>query len=168
NNLSIPTREVGDRARSRCLLEESLQVAREAGDRQTTGCSLVLLGILRMIEGDDGKALTYYEESRTDAREVGDPRTMAVATGVMGTIARCRGDLATARARFAESLRIAHALGGHVRLQDFRRGLGCVEILSAEPVREKGDARNAGFHRGTRLFGAAKSLREATGGVIWA
>jgi predicted ATPase len=168
NQLGIITREQGDHDRSRALLEESLRIFREVDERQCTVYPLVGLGILRMIQGDYPEALACYQESRDVAQEVREPRMVAVALGLIGTLARYHGDLVTARARYAESLWIGREMGGHVRLQDFLIGLGCVEIMSGETAGESGEVADHWLCRGMRLFGAAEALREATGGVIWA
>ena len=63
---------------ARALLEESLGIRRELGDRALTANTLNNLGILSFRQGEFGVARAFYEQSLASFREVGDRHGMAM------------------------------------------------------------------------------------------
>jgi hypothetical protein len=121
-----------------------------------------------MIEGDYSRARSYYEECRTVTLELGERRVLAVARGLLGTLARYEGDLDSAQGLYGKSLQDAQELGGHIRVQDWLIGLGCVAVMRGELAGTNREAAEHHLWHGAQLFSAADALLEATGGIIWA
>jgi predicted ATPase/class 3 adenylate cyclase len=93
------------------LLEESLRLFRELGDRKGVVLSLShLSGNLRW-HGDAERALATGEESLAIARELGDKWTLALALNNLGCDMEEVGEPARARALFEESLALRRGLG---------------------------------------------------------
>jgi predicted ATPase/class 3 adenylate cyclase len=93
------------------LLEESLRLFRELGDRKGVVLSLShLSGNLRW-HGDAEGAQATGEESLAVARELGDEWTLALALNNLGCDMEEVGEPTRARALFEESLALRRALG---------------------------------------------------------
>jgi non-specific serine/threonine protein kinase len=166
NNLGLITREQGDYERARSLLEESLRIRRGVGDRASAKHPLAVLGTLHMMQGDYPAAKAYLDESLAISRELGDQGHVGIVLDYQGVLARYQGDLATARARHTEGLGLHHTLGNRGELMRCLVSLGCLAVLMGETAAGNDEGAN-GIARGTRLFGAAEALRQATGSVIW-
>jgi len=66
----------GDLARTRSLVEESLVIFREIGDKRGIARSLFLLAKVFTSQGSGEQARALYEESFSTAREVSDQKLM--------------------------------------------------------------------------------------------
>jgi tetratricopeptide (TPR) repeat protein len=109
---------------ARALLEESLAISRELGDREGIGRSLNNLGNAAVEQGDYPLARALYEESLAIRRELGNRRGMAAVLANLGNVAYERGDFTAARALSQEALTISRELGDRARIADELNNLG--------------------------------------------
>ena len=108
------------------LLEQSLAISRELGDRGGTASSLNNLGNVAIEQGDYPAARKLYEDSLSIRRELGDRRSMAGVLGNLGIVAYEQGDLTAAQALSEEALAISRELGDQGRVADALNILGTV------------------------------------------
>jgi predicted ATPase/class 3 adenylate cyclase len=113
---------------ARALLEESLAISRELGDRAGIAQSLNTLGNVAIEQGDYPAARVLYEESLAIRRELGDRRGMAGLLCNLGIVAYERGEFTAARALSEEGLAISRELGDRGRIADALNNLGDVAI----------------------------------------
>ena len=109
---------------ARALLDESLAMSRQLGDREGIGRSLNSLGNVAVEQGDYPTAWQRYEESLAIRRDLGDRRAMAGVLGNLGNVAYERGDFPAARALSLEALAISRELGDRARVADALNNLG--------------------------------------------
>jgi predicted ATPase/class 3 adenylate cyclase len=116
----------GKFAQMEALLEESLSLFRELGDRAHSVTALLYLGIVALERGDYGSAEMRAQEALTDARDLEE--TLAVALGLMiqGDALHRQGDCERAAERYDEALARARALEGQWHSGDALKGLGRV------------------------------------------
>ena len=100
-----------DYTAARALLEESLRLHKELGDRQGTADVLHNLGRVAENQGDYQEARTLYEESLRLHRELGNKLGIADVLHNLGNVAECQGDYAAARVLLEESLTVVRELG---------------------------------------------------------
>ncbi len=100
-----------DVAAARHLLEASVAIFRELGDKRGLGYSLYRLGWLAIIQCDFTAGHSYLEESIAILRELGNRAGLAYALHIMGVIPQAQGHWAAARPLLEESLRILRELG---------------------------------------------------------
>jgi non-specific serine/threonine protein kinase len=93
-----------DRHASLPRFEESLEIARELGDRTLVAAANVGIGIASTDFGDFARARACYEEVLEIARETGDERLAFHALNNLGEVARGERDWAAARAFYEEAL----------------------------------------------------------------
>jgi predicted ATPase/class 3 adenylate cyclase len=93
------------------LVERSLAVFRDQGDRERVGTALNSLGSIRRVLGDFDAARSLLEESLAIRRELGDEARMASSLSNLGIVAFEQGDLDDAEARFLEALELDRAHG---------------------------------------------------------
>ena len=127
---------------ARSLLEESLAISRDLGDRGGIASSLNNLGNVAIEQGDYPTARTLYEESLSIRRELGDRRNIAAVLGNLGIIAYEQGDLTASRALSEEALTISRELGDRGRVADALNNLGNVafdqgDIAAARALNEQ-------------------------------
>ena len=101
----------GDHMASGSLLEESVGLSRELGDKKGLTRSLFLLSKVRVLQGNDAAARALGEESVALCREVGDKWELALSLNDLGCIVYKQGDDATAYALFEESMLLCHQVG---------------------------------------------------------
>ena len=140
----------------RHLLEESLKIGREFGDKPIVGVALMGLGELSRLEGKNSDARIFYEEIVDEARKGGDAFNLLYALFNLGSVSCMEGKAEKARVRFTESINIAKDLGSIRAVADCLDGFGF-----AETVLEN-------FEKAAKLFGAAEALRESVGFEIQA
>ncbi|HZT43669.1 MAG TPA: tetratricopeptide repeat protein [Chthonomonadaceae bacterium] len=173
------------------LVEQSLALRRDSGDKAGIGFSLLQLGNIWLDRGEFEKARSFYEQSMAVRREIGDQRGIATALNNLGVVAEAQRDYAAADRYYRECLEISRQLGdrwgislGLGNLSIVARLLGDYERarkLNAEALRmrrELGDRRllcgsleemgrlamaEAQKQRSARLLGAAQAMREAVG-----
>jgi predicted ATPase/DNA-binding SARP family transcriptional activator len=183
-----------DYARARSLLEESLAICREVGDRGIIAGLLYNLGLVAWGQGDYAGARSLHEECLAIKRKLGDQGELAYPLRSLGRVAQAQGDYARARSLLEESLAICRELQdrggiaysfnvlGSVALA--RGDNGAAQALFEESLaifRELGDkggiitdleemaevaVAHAQAERAARLFGAAEGLRDALGAPL--
>ena len=189
--LGVLVDQRGDPARAVELVERSLAIFREQGDRARVGAALNSLGSIKRALGDLDAARSLLEESLAIRRELGDQARAASSLGNLGVLAFERGDLDEAESRFLEALEldrmhgnewgasatldslvaVAIERGDHARARELNREM----LASAKRV---GDQESIAFGlekaailaaveneaaRAGRLAGAADAVREAAG-----
>jgi predicted ATPase len=91
----------GDFSRAVSLLEQSLTLAREAGEMALAVRVLNRLGFAAVLQDDLGRAITWLEESLALARQLGDPLLISHPLSNLGVVAYQRGDFQQAEAHIA-------------------------------------------------------------------
>jgi predicted ATPase len=100
----------GDHGRAAALLEESLTLFRELGDRRGSAQSLTGLGVMATYRGEYGRAAALLEECVALYRELGDTRGVAEVIGIFGFIATYQGQHSRAVAIGDEMLALSDEL----------------------------------------------------------
>jgi predicted ATPase/class 3 adenylate cyclase len=101
----------GDHTVSASLLEASVGLARELGDKKVLSRSLSYLAKVRVYQGDDAAARILGEESVALCREIGDKWDLAVSLNDLGCIVYKQGDDTTASDLFEETVLRIHQAG---------------------------------------------------------
>jgi tetratricopeptide (TPR) repeat protein len=145
--------EGGDQQRA-ALMEESLALYREIGDRQ--GIALVLgnLGMAAWTRGEYERAVALSEESLALYRATGDRRGIARLLGNQALISLHQRDYARAEARCRECLALYRDVGD-------RQGVSHYLPVLAGAAFGQGQ-----IERAARLFGAGAALRERLGASL--
>jgi non-specific serine/threonine protein kinase len=141
NAAGILARNQADYPAARSLLEESLSIFRELGNRHGIAISLLSLGNATYHQGNYPAARTLYEESLSIARELGDLHRIASALGNLANVASNQGDYPAARSLHEESISIFRELGD-------RKGVASALANLANAAGRQGE------------FAAARSLHE--------
>ena len=94
----------GDVDRARKLIEESLRISRDMGDKSGIKDTLVRLGILEYDQGRFEEAAKSYEESLVINRESGDKLSIAILLNNLGNVYSNQGDYSRAFDLYEESL----------------------------------------------------------------
>jgi tetratricopeptide (TPR) repeat protein len=118
------------------ILEESLTLSRELGDRMNCVAALGSLGRLTAQMGDLVTSLAWFEQTLQLAREIGDLRPLAITLLNMGDLESQLGRLAHAEARLDEARALAEELGDSYTLSHALETLAGVQ-------RERGRAEEA-------------------------
>ncbi len=183
-----------DYAIARPLLEESLAIRRQLGDKLGIATMLNVLGTGAFHQGDFERAAALYNEGLAIAMELGAKDTIGVLLNNLGTVALSQSDDAAARSLFEESLTLRRQLGdklgiamsaGNLAIVAFRQGEhAAARVLLEESLaidRDLGDKRGSAGEleifgllaaaqgdagRSARLLGAAEVLREAIGAPL--
>ena len=130
------------------LLEESVALARDLGDKWMIGFVLFQLADVPRYLGDYERATALYVESIDLCRQVGDKWRTAIGLFAMGIVSLRQREYSRAGVFFAESLPLCRRGDLFVTFQCLE-GLGCVASARGNYV------------RAARLFGAAELLRES-------
>jgi predicted ATPase/DNA-binding SARP family transcriptional activator/DNA-binding CsgD family transcriptional regulator/Tfp pilus assembly protein PilF len=145
--------EESDYTRGTTLWEESLALAREAGDNNRVGNALSNLGYAALLQGDYERAKARSEEALTLAHELGsagvDFTPIALVNLGLATLGLSEHELAMNS--FEESL---------VMIQDMGRTLQVIETL--EGMASLAGAMGKATHA-AQLWGAAEAAREVAG-----
>jgi predicted ATPase/class 3 adenylate cyclase len=155
-------RQQSDYPAAQALLNESLAIQRELGDRRGIATSLNNLGLMAWDQGDYLSARTLYGESLAIRREFGDRWGIAVSLNNLGGVAFDEGDYVAARALHEESLLIRRELSDKRGIASSLGNLGNVayaqghypasRALFEESLtisQEVGDRQGIGFSLGT-------------------
>jgi predicted ATPase/class 3 adenylate cyclase len=129
--------EQGDYGRARALVEESLALVREMGNRQGVAASLNDLGVVAYEQGEYGRAAALHEESLALFREVGDRWGIAISLSYLGHRASVQGEYGRARALLEESLVLARGLGDRRVIALSLNSLGEVARVQGEYERAR-------------------------------
>jgi predicted ATPase/DNA-binding CsgD family transcriptional regulator len=143
-----------DQETVRALLEESLALSRELGDQEGMAHAFSLSGWLALSQGDDAAASSLAEKSLVLNREIGSPEHIAESLLLLARVATVQGDYVAARALYEQSLAISKEGNYKSAIAFYLEGLAGVVAAQRELV------------WAARLWGAAESLREATGSPI--
>lgn len=101
----------GDFASATQLLEASLRLYRQVGDKTRMAYALTAAGVAAHDQGDYAKAGALYSESLTINRQIGDKLGTLLALNNWGNVAREQGDYARAQSLFEESLALGQEIG---------------------------------------------------------
>jgi len=181
----------GNHERAKELLEESLALHQEAGDRRGVAWSLGSLANASGDRGDHEGAQVLYEQGLVLARELGGARLLGAYLISLGYEFLLQGDLENATELNEEAAALFRKQGSKGGLEYVLDNLGWAALLQGDHeqakalheeslmlCRELGDERIASesleglacsegakgeLERAARLFGAAQALREAVG-----
>jgi predicted ATPase len=147
----------GNRAATSALLEESLALARKAGDSVLTSMALIVLSAVAQEEGDDLRAYELVAEGRAllkaqPTRELGE----IVVAAQFGNVAFGLGRYDEAEAAYQESLLLARQLGAE--------GDAAIPLVGLAALRAQDG--NAG--QAAELLGAIERIFEETGSTFHA
>lgn len=145
----------GDQERAVELLEQSLAIHRDTGDRQEMATVLLNLGYALREAGDYRRARVSMEEALALRHELEDGRGVATALQALGETALREGDLETARDLLEESFVLAQRSGNRLRAARALLSLG-------DLARDHGDHDRAAvlYERGLERF---RALKQTTG-----
>jgi tetratricopeptide (TPR) repeat protein len=131
-----------DRERAIALLQESLDLYQQAGNKWGSRHVLAALGFTYAVEQPDlGSAC--FRESLALAREVGVPDGIAYALYCLGMLAFFRDDHEDAMALFTEGLPLFHAVGERFLIVDSLFYLEMIALRQGEFEQAKALAREA-------------------------
>src|SRR5687768_4788436 len=98
-------------AESRAQLSESLEIARELGDKVLVGLVLQPLGLACAGAGDPASARPCLEEAIALAREQGEPRRVAAGVNALAQLHRVEKNLAEAEPLYEHVVNLSRELG---------------------------------------------------------
>jgi predicted ATPase/DNA-binding SARP family transcriptional activator len=147
----------GDSERGRALLQESLDLYRQAGNKWGSRHVLALLGSTYFMEQFD-QATAYFQESLALARDLGVPDGIGWALYCLGIHALLRGDDEHAMALFTEELPLSHATGQRHILVESYSYMEMIALRQGEFERAKALAREA-LAEGVQGAGLRKTWR---------
>ena len=151
---------LGEAAQALDYLQESLALARQAGDSWTMAEVLGRLGWAAYYVGNLPQAMTWLEEGLTCARESHNRPAQFLTLRQMGNAVSASGDYARAKEYYKESLKIAQELGDLAGTALALNNLGLAEILTgnySDAHRSLGEAMQIAEQRGDRM-GVALTL----------
>jgi predicted ATPase/serine/threonine protein kinase len=128
--------EQGDYAVADVLMNESLDIARQLGDKPVTAVCLNALAVTARDRGDAATAHPLFEESLALWRELEDQKAVARSLSNLANVVELEGDYHRARALYAECLSIFEGLGD-------RAGVAWALNYQADMAREEGDSAGA-------------------------
>ena len=147
----LATWSISDLPAARSLLEESLAIARELGDRELTAYALFRLAQVASFQQDYDQKRSLLEESLAEARRIGDKWLLAgVLAGLVSERIR-EGGHEAGRLFLEESLALRREIGD-------KRGLSTTLINMGERAREQGDYAGA-----LSLYEEASAVLSASG-----
>ena len=111
-NLAEMASALGDLEEAKGGYEGALAAARDGGPLWAHMASLVRLGTLYSLEGDEARAAALHAELVVLARRSGQRRAFGHLYNELGAVARARGDLERARQLHQEALAIVQGLIG--------------------------------------------------------
>jgi predicted ATPase/DNA-binding CsgD family transcriptional regulator len=139
---------------ARMIVEQSLSLAVEVGDKWTMGYCFNLMGHMRLMQGEPDLACGLVEKGVALLKEVGDRGALVDALIILARIVTYQGNLAAAGQLYEESLAILREIGsssfGPI-VAAYLEGWGALLASRGEP----GEA--------ARVWGTAEALREAIG-----
>ncbi len=141
-------------ARAAALYEESLELARAAGDTRLVGLVLAGLGTLAETRGDAEAASALFARAVRLFGDLGNPTGGVPALCGQGRLALVGGDRGRARGLYVEGLELARAIGNQAQVSRCLSGLAAVALA-------EGRATTA-----ARLHGAATALCAAVGAPL--
>jgi predicted ATPase len=139
--------EQGDYAAADTLIRESLDIARQLGDKQGVAVSLNALAVHARDRGDIAVAHSLLEESLALWRELGDQKAVARSLSNLANVAKLQGDFDRVRSLYAECLSIFRGLGD-------RTGVAWSLNYQGDVARDQGDSAAARtlYEQGLTIF----------------
>jgi predicted ATPase/class 3 adenylate cyclase len=110
------------------LLQMSLDIFRQLGDKEGIGMALLNLGNVALYQSDYPAARALYEESLVVHREVGDSMNIAGSLHNVGVVAETMQDYPAAQKALQEALAIRRQLGDKVGIAQILQNLADVTI----------------------------------------
>jgi predicted ATPase/predicted Ser/Thr protein kinase len=101
----------GDYASADALIGESLEIARQSGDKQGAAVFLNALGIIARDRGGLSVARSLFEESLELWRELSDQKSIARSLSNLANVVKLQGDNAGAGSLYVEALSIFRGIG---------------------------------------------------------
>jgi predicted ATPase len=117
---------------TRKAYEESLEIAREIGDRATEAEAVYNMAYPPAYEEDFDTAIATVKEARKLFEELGIERGVADTIWLLAIVARVEGDIEGARALAEESLRRHRAIGDRFGTTDALRVLGRIALSQGD------------------------------------
>jgi predicted ATPase/DNA-binding SARP family transcriptional activator/DNA-binding CsgD family transcriptional regulator len=145
--------EEGDYVKATELLKQSLALAREAGDANRVGATLLNLGYAELMQENYERAMAFSEEALMVANSLGNAgvEIFPEARVNLGLAALGQGEHERAAASFEEALAIAQKVGVKASVINALEGMASLAVAVEEAT------------RAAHLWGAAEAAREATG-----
>jgi tetratricopeptide (TPR) repeat protein len=145
--------EEGDYTGGATLWEESLALAREAGDALRVGTTLCNLGHVALLQGDYERARALSEEALAFAHELGSAGVGIIPVAVLnlGLATLGLGEYERAAASFEGTLVMSQHAGRKLQVIDTLEGKASLAGAWGEDT------------RAAHLWGAAEAAREVTG-----
>lgn len=128
----VLARYQGDYGTARTLLERALSMAREMGNRNGVGESLLNLGYLSAAQGDYARARNDLSEALEIARTTGNRWGAGIAASNLGIVACSQGDYGAARAFLEEGLALVRPSGDKWSLGFALGNLGTVAAAQGD------------------------------------
>ncbi len=147
-----------DDAPAAALIEASLTLAQEIGDRMGLAWSLHMHGLMAQAQGDYAQAVVRSEQSLRLYREMGDRWGMAASLLNLGNVMRSQGRYEQATAYYDESRMVFQEAGD-------KRGIAFALREQGLMAQYQGD-----YDRASVLFGKSLLLfreLEETSGIAW-
>ena len=141
----------GDAAQVRSLLEESLLLLQEVGDRWSLAFYCYVAGQVALQQGDAAAAHVLAEESVALYRELGHRQGTSWSLSALADVEARQGNQQAARALYEESLAVARPIGDTWAIASCFVGLARLVASQGELV------------WAARLWGTAEALREGMG-----
>jgi predicted ATPase/DNA-binding SARP family transcriptional activator/DNA-binding CsgD family transcriptional regulator len=143
----------GDHARGATLWEESLALAREAGDDYSVGMSLTNLGHVALLQRDFERVKALSEEALAFADELGSAGVEIAPSNLLnlGLAALGLGEHERAMGPFEEALAMSQDMGRTPQVIEILEGMASLAGAMGKAT------------RAARLWGAAEAAREVTG-----
>jgi tetratricopeptide (TPR) repeat protein len=132
--LAGPAGVGGDYERGKDLLEESLTLSREAGDKVMIAEALMQMAGTAWGPGNTALAKEIYEEGIAVCREVGYTFRLPAFLLSLGYILLVEGDYERARAPYQESLVVCKELGDKMIARDSLEGMACICAADGEAL----------------------------------
>ncbi len=151
NGAGFLTMRQGDLLLATTLLEESLALCRQLGDKQGSAWALNHLGYVALRQGDLEQAAARQGESLVLSRELGHAWHSAWALNALGDVAHHQSEDVRATALLEESLALFRNIGDQHGIASTLQGLG-------EVARSQGD-----LGRAALLFAECKGLFQELG-----
>src|SRR5436309_7957762 len=137
----------GDYASADVMIMESLEIARQLGDRHAAAVALNALAVNARDRGEIATARTLFEESLVIWRELDDPRAIARSLSNLANVVMLEDDYARSQSLYGECLSIFEELGD-------RTGVAWTTNYQGDVARHHGDltAARALYEKGLTIF----------------
>jgi tetratricopeptide (TPR) repeat protein len=148
----------GDYAAARTLMEESLALARQLGDKRDIAVTLATLSSVACVQGEYARSTALREESLALFRQLGEKSFISHGLSALGELALRMHDYARATALLEESLTLAHKLGNTQAIN------GARSVMADVALAEGDYARAAALYEET--LARDRAFRDK-GGIAW-